>query len=166
MGVSKLYYMIHPCRTRAQKSTSIGRHMLSTPTEAHNIRPLMFDSMTLHQLRTIVALQTSRIGGSVIPGQDSQEQISSDSCSYRKLCYQNLAKIRNRQCHSHSSNQIQIYSNSNTPSHQQDQHNHMLLKSNLNRTDCNNDHRSKDCLFRYKTKRKLLPNPIKRMSSC
>jgi hypothetical protein len=61
--------------------------MLSTPTEAHNIRPLMFDSMTLHQLRTIVALQTSRIGGSVIQAQDSQEQISSDSCSYRKLCY-------------------------------------------------------------------------------
>jgi hypothetical protein len=61
--------------------------MLSKLTEAHNIRPLMFDSMTLHQLRTIVALQISRIGGSVIPAQDSQEQISSDLCSYRKLCY-------------------------------------------------------------------------------
>jgi len=61
--------------------------MQSTLMEARNIRPLMFDSMILRQLRTIVALQTSRIGGSVIPGQDSQEQISSDSCSYRKLCY-------------------------------------------------------------------------------
>ncbi len=89
MGVSKLYYKIHPCRTRAQKNTSIGRHMQSTPMEAHNTRLLMFDSMTLHQLRTIVALQTSRIGDSVIPAQDSQEQISSNSCSYRKLCYLN-----------------------------------------------------------------------------
>lgn len=87
MVVSKPYYNIDPCWTRAQKNTTIDRHMLSTPTAAHNIRPLMFDSMTLHQLRMIAALQTSRIGGSVIPAQGSQEQISSDSCSYRKLCY-------------------------------------------------------------------------------